>query len=147
MPLRALATRWYHEVWNERNPEAIRALLAPDAVGHTEGGDMRGPEEFISMFHRPFLGAFPDIKVSVDDVIALDSDAVVRWSAVGTHTGDDLGIPASGRKVTIHGMSWLKYRDGLIIEGWDHWNFNGLVNALTEGSACASIQVEAPNCC
>lgn len=143
MPLQTLAIRWFQEVWNERNPDSIRSLLAPDAVGHTEGGETHGPEEFIEFFHRPFLAAFPDMKVAVDDVLAVDTDAVVRWTACGTHAGDALGFPASGRRVTIHGMSWLKFRDGLIVEGWDHWNFHGLMTALADGSGCASIIVEA----
>ncbi|MEZ0387714.1 MAG: ester cyclase, partial [Verrucomicrobium sp.] len=121
---------------------AIRKYLAPDAVGHTEGGDMVGPEAFIELFHRPFLVAFPDVKVTVDEVLAMECDAVVRWTAVGINTGEAFGMPPTGRKVTIHGMSWLKFRDGLLVEGWDHWNFSGLMGALTGGPGTATIVVE-----
>jgi steroid delta-isomerase-like uncharacterized protein len=142
MSLRALAIRWYQEVWNERNPVALRELLAPHAVAHTEGGDIHGAEQFIELFHTPFLEAFPDIQVTVEDVLSIESDAVVRWRATGCHRGPAFGIPPTGRQVTLRGMSWLRFENGLIVEGWDHWNFNGLLAALTDGSCSATVGVQ-----
>lgn len=142
MSPRDLALRWFHEVWNERNPDTIREMLAPDAVGHTEGGEMVGPEAFIELFHRPFLAAFPDVKVTPQAVIESGTDVAVRWSACCTHSGNAFGIEATGRKLTFQGVSWFKVRDGIFVEGWDHWNFSGFMQALAGGTGTASILVE-----
>jgi steroid delta-isomerase-like uncharacterized protein len=142
MSPRDLALRWFHEVWNERNPDTIREMLAPDAVGHTEGGEMVGPEAFIELFHRPFLEAFPDVKVTPQAVIESGTDVAVRWSACCTHSGNAFGIEATGRKLTFQGVSWFKVRDGIFVEGWDHWNFSGFMQALAGGTGTASILVE-----
>lgn len=142
MSPRDLALRWFHEVWNERNPDAIREMLAPDAIGHTEGGDMVGPEAFIELFHRPFLTAFPDVEVKVNAVIESGAEVAVRWTARCTHTGDAFGIGATGRKLTFNGVSWFTVQDDLFVEGWDHWNFSGFMQALSSGTGTASILVE-----
>ena len=45
-----------------------------------------------------------------------------RWTATMTHQGDDLGVPASGRQVTVHGMSMARLKDGRMVEGWNNWD-------------------------
>lgn len=126
----ALARRWFQEVWNERRETTVAELLAPDAAGHLEGGlEVRGPAEFHPV-RAALLGAFPDFEVAVDQVIAQGDDVVVRWSAKGTHRGENLGIPASNRKTGFRGMTWLRFRDGLIVEGWDAWNQGRLMQDL-----------------
>jgi predicted ester cyclase len=64
-------------------------------------------------------------------VFAADGDHVfVRWRARGTHRGDCLGRPAIGRPVDFRGMTWLTFRNGLIVEGWDSWNLGELLESL-----------------
>ena len=117
-----LARRWFTEVWNERSEAAVNELLAPDAAGHMEGGlEVRGPAEFHPV-RAALLGAFPDMEVNVDQIISHGDDVVVRWSAKGTHRGEHLGFPASNRAAAFRGMTWLRFRDGKIVEGWDAWN-------------------------
>ena len=76
------------------------------------------------------LGAFPDFEVVVDQIIAEGDDVVVRWSAKGTHRGENLGFPASNKKAGFRGMTWLRFRDGRIVEGWDAWNQGRLLQEL-----------------
>lgn len=64
----------------------------------------------------------PDLHVTIEEIIAEGDDAVVRWRFQGTHCGDVAGLPASGRLCEFSGMTWLKFRDGQVIEGWDRWN-------------------------
>jgi steroid delta-isomerase-like uncharacterized protein len=126
----ALARRWFDEVWNERREETVTELLAPDAAGHLEGGlEVCGPAEFHPV-RAALLGAFPDFDVVVDQVIAQGDDVAVRWSAKGTHRGESLGIPASNRPAAFRGMTWLRFRDGRIVEGWDAWNQGRLLQDL-----------------
>jgi steroid delta-isomerase-like uncharacterized protein len=125
---RELARRWFEEVWNARRDDTVRELLADGAVGHMEGGDVVGPDSFLQA-RAALLGAFPDIQVVVEDVVADGDRAVVRWSAAGRHSGGELGIPPSGRSMRFRGITWMVFRDGKIVEGWDAWNLGALLEA------------------
>ena len=125
---RALAVRWFHEVWVERRTETIDELFPPGSIGHTENGD-QGPAEF-KAGREGLLNAFPDMHVEVEDTAADGDQVVVRWRARGTHRGDGLGMPPTNRKVDFRGMTWLTFRNGVIVEGWDSWNLGKLLESL-----------------
>jgi predicted ester cyclase len=104
-------------------------MLHPDAVGHLEGLVTHGVAEFLSA--RAFLiGAFPDLHINVDDSVCEGDNVVVRWSVTGTHKGDILGIAATGTPVSFRGITWLRFADGRLVEGWDSWNQGKLMQEL-----------------
>ena len=125
---RERAIRWFREVWNERRRETIDELFPPDAIGHTENGD-QGPAEFKAA-REGLLNAFPEMYVEVEGTAADGDHVVVRWRVRGTHRGDGLGMPATGRPVNFRGMTWLTFKNGVIIEGWDSWNLGRLLESL-----------------
>ena len=131
-----LARRWFEEVWNQRKDQTVRDLMAEECDGHMEGGDVRSPAEFLAA-RAALLAAFPDIAVKVEDVVSEGDKVVVRWSATGTHRGGELGIPASGRKASFRGMSWIRFANGKIVEGWDSWNMGRLLQELEPRPAAA----------
>jgi steroid delta-isomerase-like uncharacterized protein len=137
----ALARRWFEEVWNERRSDTVREMLTEESVCHSEAGPMKGPEAFLSQAHAPFLAAFADLHLTVEGTVAEGEQVVVRWRAEGTHTGDGLGVPATGRRVSFRGMTWIRYDGGKMMEGSDCWNQAGLLLALREGQACPSVAV------
>lgn len=126
---RAVALRWMNEVWNERREETIDELLTADSVGHMEGGDTRGPEEFRKA-RLALLDAFPDLHVDVEATVCEGDSVVVRWRVTGTHTGDGLGFRATGSRVAFRGITWLVIRGGRFVEGWDSWNQGSLIQTL-----------------
>ena len=135
MSAREVGIRWFNEVWNDRKAELIPELMAQDAVGHLEGGrTVTGPEEFTA-FHSAMFAAIPDMKFEIVDTLAENDDVCVRWEATGTHTGDMLGIPARGARVSVHGVTWLRVVDGHIVEGWDNWNYDGMVRQMSTAAA------------
>jgi len=96
-----LMRRWFKEVWNEGRVQTIYDLFAANsvAVGQDQPGVvLRGPREF-EVFYQRIRGAFPDITTTIEDNFGVDDKVVVRWSAVMTHTGDELGIPATNKRV------------------------------------------------
>jgi steroid delta-isomerase-like uncharacterized protein len=129
---RRTSRKWFEEVWNGRNAEAAWTMSSADAVGHCEGGEIVGLDDFLA-FRARFLGAFPDLAFVVESVVADGDDAVVRWVARGTHTGDSLGFPACRKTAEFRGTTWHRYEDGMIVEVWDSWNLGGLLQHLTEG--------------
>src|SRR4051794_37776672 len=97
----ALARRWFEEVWNQRRTDTVREMLTDDSVCHSEGGPLRGAEAFLENAHRPFLAAFPDLQVQVEDTVSQGDVVVVRWTATATHAGDGLGLAPTAKRVTF----------------------------------------------
>ena len=103
---RALVHQWFDEVWNQGREAVIDELLAKDApiFGLGEGDmDVRGPSGFKTFFHN-LRASFPDLKMRIEDSIAEGDKAVVRVVLEGTHSGDGLGVPATGRRVRVAGI-------------------------------------------
>ena len=125
----ALARRWFEEVWNQRRAATVHELLEPDSVGHLQTGDVVGPQPFLEV-QAEFLQALPDVRVRVEDTVAQGDQVVVRWSASGCHHGKGMGCDPTGTQVRFWGMTWLRFRAGKMVEGWDAWDLGGLMQRL-----------------
>jgi steroid delta-isomerase-like uncharacterized protein len=123
--------RWFEEVWNQRQSATIDELLTPESVGHMQGGDVHGIDAF-KRIHAVFLSAFPDLRVSIEAIVAEGDDVVIRWRASGRHSGDGFGVPATQQPVSFHGMTWHRYRHGKLVEGWDAWDQTGMIQHLRD---------------
>lgn len=123
---KALLRRWFEEVWNNGRASAIDELFAEDGLAHgladEQGGAIRGPLEF-KPFHAKFRGAFPDINVIVEDILAEGDKLAARISVRGRHTGDHLGVAASQAAVDFTGMVMVRIKDGKIAEAWNNIDF------------------------
>jgi steroid delta-isomerase-like uncharacterized protein len=123
---KALLRRWFDEVWNKGNDGAIDELLAADGIAHglsdDESNPIKGPSDF-RPFHATFRGAFPDIEVIVEDMIAEGDKVVARCSVNGKHTGDHLGVAASHSPVLFTGIAIVRIENGKIVEAWNNFDF------------------------
>ncbi|HEX9942508.1 MAG TPA: ester cyclase [Thermoanaerobaculia bacterium] len=133
----ALAHRWFEEVWNRRRTETIDELLLPTSIGHLETGDVHGAEEFKPV-RAQLLSALPDLRLEIEDTAAEGENVVVRWRVCATHQGEGLGVAPTQRAVEIRGITWLRIRDGHLVEGWDSWNLGGLIARLQADEAPAA---------
>jgi steroid delta-isomerase-like uncharacterized protein len=123
---KALVRRWFEEVWNQGNAEVIDELLAEDGVIHglmdAGGNQVQGLRSFHE-FHTQFRGAFPDMNVSVEDMIAEGDKVVARCSVRGKHTGEHLGFKATNAPVEFEGVAIVRIKDGKIAEAWNQFDF------------------------
>ena len=123
---KALVRRWFEEVWNKGRTEAIDEMFAADGIAHglsdDAGAPMKGPPDF-KPFHQTFRGAFPDVEVIVEDIIAEGDKVAARCSVRAKHTGDHLGVAATNAPVDFSGMTIVRIKDGKIIEGWNNYDF------------------------
>ena len=129
---KALARRWFQEVWNQGRTAAIDELLADQAVVHGLGPEpLRGAAGF-KPFHSAYRNAFPDVTIIVDDMVAEGDKVVVRWSGAGTHLGDGPGpgLAATGRPVQFHGMTIVRIEHGKLVEGWNVFDQLGMLQQL-----------------
>jgi len=126
----AIARRWFQEVWNDRREATIDELVLPNGVCHADDGPITGPEEFKDRLWKPFLAAFPDIRVSVEDVLSCGDQVVVRWTASGKHTGKGLGVEPTAQQAMFNGMTWTRYENGKMVEGWQSSNIPEVVRVM-----------------
>ena len=123
---KALVQRWFEEVWNQGNAAVIDELLADDGVIHglmdAGGNPVRGLSSFHE-FHAQFRGAFPDMSISVEDLVAEGDKVVARCSVRGQHTGESLGFKATNAPVQFEGVAIVRIKDGKIAEAWNQFDF------------------------
>jgi steroid delta-isomerase-like uncharacterized protein len=135
-----LMRRWFKEVWNEGKTQTIYDLMDENgiAVGQDQPGvEIHGPRALETFVSR-IRGAFPNITISIEDNFGVDDKIVVRWSAVMTHTGDQLGIPATNKRVKVTGISIAQIEDGKIVRGWDNWDQLAMQQQLAIAAAAQS---------
>ncbi len=116
-----LARRWFEEVWNKGRLDAIPEMYHETGLAHgfpDPDSVIHSPEEFAENC-RSFREVFPDVRVTVDDLVAEGDKVAVRWTAAMTHKGDGLGFPATSKKVRVAGSSFLICGNGKILEGWN----------------------------
>lgn len=140
MTTKDLALRWFEEIWNRKNAAVIHEMLDAAGIGCTEGGTVVGPEAFVAEMFEPLNAAFPDLQLTLHGIVADGDDAVARWTATATHAGPLGPIPATGKKVRFSGMTWLRFRDGKVVEGADRWNQHGLLALLSTGAETATVK-------
>lgn len=125
---KALVHRWFEEVWNKKRESAIREILDPDVIVHglgEAGETMRGPESFVGLWKK-FVATFPDIRVTVERVVAEGEYVVALCSVRGNHTGKGLGVEPTNKEILFTGMVMLRVKNGRFAEGWNSFDFLSL---------------------
>ena len=125
-----MAVRWFEEVWNQGRREVIDELLAADCTIHDGSSAIQGPQEF-KVFYDRIRAAFSEIRVTPEHGISADGHVCMRWSLTARHTGDGLGMPATGRVVEATGMTIVRIVNGRFAEGWQNWDMLGLMQQIT----------------
>jgi steroid delta-isomerase-like uncharacterized protein len=133
-----LSRRILEEVWNQQNLDAVDEMIAANFVQHHAQSPLgvRGVEEY-KQFVRHHLSAFPDCQFTVDDQIAEGPMVVTRWTVTGTHSGNLGNIPATGRRMSVTGISWSRVENGKFVESWTSWDTLGMLQQLGVAEAPA----------
>ena len=85
-----------------------------------------------------FRAALPDIRSTAEDVLAEGDRVAVRWTGSGTHTGEIMGVPPSGVRVSATGIFVFHIKDGKIVEYWENWDTLGFLQQIGAIPAPAS---------
>jgi steroid delta-isomerase-like uncharacterized protein len=114
----AVIRRFYDELWNRGDLALAHEILAPDIrFRGSLGTTIEGLAAFIR-YAEQTRAAFPDWHNRIDELIAADERVVARMTWTGTHRGEFLGIPPTGRTVTYVGVAIFQVREGKIQNGW-----------------------------
>ena len=110
--------RWYQQLWDKWNLAMADDLFTGDYRLHLSGVSAPADKETTKQIVAMFSAAFPDLRHTVDEMIAEGNTVAARWTVEGTHRGDFQGIPATGRQVRLSGTTVHHMADGKINETW-----------------------------
>ena len=130
MDVKEIARRLAEDPWRGKLDEVLQ-LVGDDYVGHVSGSPapLRGKDGFRE-FVTTYLTAFPDGAITVDDQIAEGELVATRWTGRGTNTGELLGMPPTGKQVTIEGISYARIADGQARGAWITWDTLAMLQQL-----------------
>ena len=115
---KARVRRMYDEVVGQRKIEVLDELLGDDFVEHETMPGIPPGREGVKALIGMFLSAFPDMQFELGDIVA-DGDVVAsRMTMTGTHQGEFMGIPATGRSINVNSMEFLRVANGRVVEHW-----------------------------
>lgn len=126
----ALIRRLYDEVWNQKKLERLDELVAADQVDHSLPPGYPPGSEGAKAFIGMYLNAFPDLEITLEDIFAAGDKVASRWIATGTHSGELMGIPATGKRVTVTGISINRISGGKVVENWGEFDALGMMQKL-----------------
>lgn len=129
--LEILQTRWFEELWNKKNYSVVQKLVHADYLDHGDGtGESKiGPQgaaEIVKSWHA----AFPDGRMTLEDISSEGDMTAVRVTFRGTHSGQLGDIPPSGKKVVVTSVRMDRIVDGKFKESWGDFNRLGVMQQI-----------------
>lgn len=136
-----LVVRFNKEFVEGQNDSVYREIVAEGFVDRS--GPPGGPTPFL-FFTKVFRPAFPDAKVVIHDLVAEGDKVVAYKSYEGTHKGEFMGIPATGKRISFKVMEIIRLQDGKYIDHWAVADAMGLVHQLKSDSVAAPTEKPRP---
>ena len=129
---KAIARRIMNEAMNDGRLEVADELIASDWVDHDPANppDFAGGPDAFKQLATMYRAAFPDMEMTIEDMVAEGDRVVTRWTARGTHEGELMGVPPSGKQVTVTGIGIDRIAGGKVAESWGSWDTLGLLTQV-----------------
>jgi steroid delta-isomerase-like uncharacterized protein len=115
----AATLRRFYDLINAGDVDGFGNLLADDFVDHEEAPGLAPTKGGVIAFFRMYIAAFPDLRMDPEDVVASGDKVVARIRATGTHKGEFMGMPATGKNIDVQAIDIIRFGDdGLAREHW-----------------------------
>lgn len=130
---KAIVIRVNQEFWNQKNLKVLDETHRLDSISHHNPVLPGNPLNFnaykqAALMH---LAAFPDLQVTNDDLIAEGDKVAVLWTATGTHKGELMGMPPTGRQIKWTGITIYRFANSKIVESWWSYDALGMMQQIT----------------
>ena len=126
---KALVLRFVEEVENQHNLAVIDELFSSDFVDHSAMADLPGSEG-VKKFFSMMFAAFPDMRFIIHRQLAEGDQVATHKTFHGTHLGVLMGIPATGKQVSIEAMDIYTIQEGKMTDHWSVGDWLGMLQQL-----------------
>jgi steroid delta-isomerase-like uncharacterized protein len=127
----ATTLRRMYDLINAGDIDGFAGLLADDFVEHEETPGLAPTKDGVKEFFRMYRAAFPDLHFAAEDVLPSGDKVVGRIRVTGTHRGELMGMPATGRSVEVQGIDIIRFGDdGLAREHWGVFDVMAMMQQL-----------------
>ena len=106
------------EAWNSGDVDSYLDLYGAGIKLHAGTYDFPDKQSVEGMY-KGFFAATSDLRLEIQETFGLDDKLAVRYTVRGTHTGELMGIPATGQEISITGITIMHFEDGKVVERWD----------------------------
>ena len=128
---KGIIMRFIEEVLNNKDLNVINEIVAEDFLEHVPFPGQGPGRDGLRNVIIAFFTAFPDLHWTIDEQVAEDDNVVTRFTMTGTHQGDFMGIPATGKPINVWGVVMDVVRDGMFCESRIILDFPTLMRQLT----------------
>ena len=115
---KAKTRRFMDEVFNKGNLAVADELLAPNLIDHNPFPGQPPGVEGLKQAMVALRQAFPDLHVTVDEMLSDGDKVVIRSTMKGTHKGTFMNIPATGKQISVEGIDIVRISNGRVVEHW-----------------------------
>jgi len=127
---KALVRRMEEELFNKRNLAAVDEFLAPSYVLRTAPAATPSGRDGVREVIAIYLAAFPDLHISIDELLAEGDKVVGRFTFTGTHGGDLMGLAPTQQRISVRQIAIYRIADGKVVEEWEVSDQLGLMQQL-----------------
>jgi steroid delta-isomerase-like uncharacterized protein len=135
----AATMRRAYDLINAGDVDGFVELLADDFVEHEEIPGLEPTREGVKAFFRMYVAAFPDLRFEAEDMLVSGDKVVTRARVTGTHQGEFMGIPATGKRIDIPVIDIIRFGDDGL--GREHW---GVLDSLKMMEQLGVVPAGAP---
>jgi len=123
--------RRFYDLITARDIDGFADLLADDFVEHEVAPGLEPTKAGVKEFFTMYIAAFPDLRFEPEDILPSGDKVVGRVRATGTNTGDFMGMPATGKSVSVEAIDIIRFGDdGLAHEHWGVFDALGMMQQL-----------------
>ena len=130
-------TRRAYDLINAGDIDGFGDLMADDFVEHEEMPGLAPTKEGVLDMFRRYRAAFPDMQMNAEEVLVSGDRTVTRGKATGTHQGELMGMPPSGKRIEVKFIDIMQFNDaGVVREHWglmDMFSMMQQLGAIPEG--------------
>ena len=135
----AATLRRAYDLINAGDVDGFGELLADDLVEHEETPGLAPTKDGVKAFFRMYIAAFPNLRMDAEDVVASGDKVVGRVRCTGTHKGEFMGMPATGKDIDVQAIDIVRFGDdGLAHEHW------GVTDVMTMMQQLGVVPAGAP---
>jgi steroid delta-isomerase-like uncharacterized protein len=127
---KALIRRLYEEAINQNSLQVLDEITSSQVRVHTPFSQQQAGREGLEEVSTSMLRAFPDYHVTIEDQIAEADKVVTRYIARGTHQGELMGVPSTGKEVSVSGIDIDRISEGQIVEHWSEADVLGMMQQI-----------------